>query len=71
MPDGNPDAARVTVPEKPLRLARLIADVPGEPDGRERLAGVPVILKSPTGSTATDKAVEWESEPLVPVTITV
>ncbi len=31
-PDGEMDTERVTVPEKLLRLARLIVDVPEEPD---------------------------------------
>jgi len=31
-PDGDADAERVTVPEKLLRLARLIVDVPEKPD---------------------------------------
>ena len=30
-PDGETEAVRVTVPEKPLTLANWIADVPGAP----------------------------------------
>jgi len=30
--DGRTELESVTVPEKPLRLVRLIVEVPGEPD---------------------------------------
>ncbi len=31
-PEGRTEVASVTVPENPLRLARLIVDVPEKPD---------------------------------------
>src|SRR5713226_5391823 len=45
-PDGEADAESVTVPENPLRLARLIEGVAGNPDWTERVGGLLEIVKS-------------------------
>ncbi len=45
-PEGEIALDRETVPEKLLRLARLIVDVPEEPPEIVRLDGLPEMLKS-------------------------
>jgi len=73
-PDGEEEAESETVPEKLLMLARLIVEVPEDPDWKVRLDGFDEMLKSGGGGaefTVTAKLVEWTTEPLVPVTVTV
>jgi len=70
-PDGDTEGARLTVPTKPLRLVRLIVEVAEDPAWKLRLAGLLEILKSGGTTTFTDTATQCESEPLVPVTLTV
>ena len=48
-PDGETEADMLTVPVKPLRLVRLITDVPEVPDWMVRLDGLLDILKSVAG----------------------
>ena len=48
-PDGETEANRLTVPVKPLRLVRLITDVPEVPDWMVRLDGLLDMLKSVGG----------------------
>ena len=48
-PEGRTEVASVTVPENPLRLARLIVDVPVEPGVRLREVGAAEMLKSGAG----------------------
>ncbi len=63
-------AARLTLPEKPLRLVRVIVEFPANPCTMLKVVGLEDMLKSgPTTVTAT--VAEWESDPLVPVTVTV
>ena len=61
---------RVTVPLKPLRLVRLILLVPDWPRARLSEDGFADMEKSPVevDVTVSDRFVEWEREPLVPVT---
>ncbi len=66
-PEGDTAVARDTVPAKPFRLVRVIGAVLAAPVMTVTLDG-PERLKSTT-FTATVTA--WESEPLVPVTVTV
>ena len=61
---------RVIVPLKPLRLVRVIVLVPDEPRVRLSEDGFADIEKSPVDDTVSDRFVEWESEPLDPVTAT-
>ncbi len=70
-PDCDTDVESITVPEKPLRLARLMVDVPDEPDWKLRLEGPLEMLKSGEATTLTVTVVECDKEPLVPVTVTV
>ncbi len=70
-PDGDTEAARLTVPTKLLRLTRLIVEVAEEPDWKLTLPGLLEILKSGGTTTFTATLTEWESEPLVPITVTV
>ncbi len=46
IPDGEIEEESDTVPEKLLRLERLIVDVPEEPDWIVRLVGLLEMLKS-------------------------
>ncbi len=67
--------AIVTVPEKLLRLVRVIVDVPGEPEVTVMLVGLEEILKSGAGGageTLTVTVLELVSVllPLVAVTVT-
>ncbi len=57
-----------TVPEKPLMLASDIVEVLGMPTTTLRLEGLAEIVKS---TTFTATVAEWESDPLVPCTVTV
>lgn len=71
-PNGEENAETVTTPEKPLRLVTRIINVPVIPWGMDRNPGLAAIVKSGVGLiTWTDKRAEWDSDPLVPVTVTV
>jgi hypothetical protein len=61
---------RLTVPEKPPMLVTVIVEVPVAPALTVILRGLAVTLKS-TVMTVTDTVAEWDSGPLVPVTVTV
>ncbi len=67
------DEASVTVPLNPPRLARLIVRVDVEPAFMLTVDELAVRVKSGfgAGSTVTLIVVEWERDPLVPVTVTV
>jgi hypothetical protein len=71
-PDGETRADRLIVPEKLLRLARLIVEVPEDPWVMVKDAGFAEILKSGVdgGLTVTDTLAEWLRELLLPVTVT-
>lgn len=73
-PDGEDESESVTVPAKLLMPARLIVEVAADPDWKVKLDGLAEILKSGGGGgelTVTATLVEWTSEPLAPVTVTV
>lgn len=72
-PDGDTVADRLTVPENPPRLVSEIVDVPDEPWIIFSEEGFADIAKSGLGgcATVTVTLVEWESDPLVPVTVAV
>ncbi len=70
-PEGATEDDNETVPEKLLRLARLIMAVPDEPDWNVRLDDVLEMLKSAVLTTLTATVVGCDSDPLVPVTVTV
>ena len=59
---------RVTVPVKPLRLVRVMVLVPDEPRARLSEDGFADIEKSPVDEIVSERVVEWEREPLFPVT---
>lgn len=54
------------------RLVRVITDMPVVPWGRDRDTRLAETVKSGVGLvTWTDTRTEWDSDPLVPVTVTV
>jgi hypothetical protein len=61
-------AFRLTWPEKTLRLLTVIVDVPVWPSAMVSVLGFAAMVKS---TTSTDIPTEWESVPLVPVTLMV
>jgi hypothetical protein len=61
----------VTSPVNPFNGDIAIVEVPGDPTTTVTLEGVAVIEKSATRFTVYATLVEWEREPLVPVTVTV
>ena len=70
-PEGVTDEDKETLPEKLLRLARLMIEVPEEPDWIVRLVELLEMLKSGVTTTLTVTVVVCVSDPLVPVTVTV
>ena len=70
-PEGVTEEDKETLPEKPLRLARLMIAVPEEPDWIVRLVEPLEMLKSGVTTTLTVTVVVCVSDPLVPVTVTV
>ena len=70
-PAGETVDVRATVPVNPLRGATVIVDVPAAPARTATLVGLAVTEKSGTLPTVTVTVVEWLSDPLVPVTVTV
>ncbi len=70
-PEGVTDEDKETLPEKLLRLARLMIEVPEEPDWIVRLVEPLEMLKSGVTTTLTVTVVVCVSDPLVPVTVTV
>ena len=70
-PEGVTEEDKETLPEKPLRLARLMIAVPEEPDWIVRLVELLEMLKSGVTTTLTVTVVVCVSDPLVPVTVTV
>ncbi len=70
---GPPEGAvalRVTLPERPLRLVRVIVEVPEDPCTTLRLVGLEDMLKSgPT--TVTAVVAERDGDPPIPVPVTV
>ncbi len=61
---------RDTVPLKPLRLVRVIVELPDEPAGNVRELGPADTLKSGAATTLTAIDTEWTSPALEPDTVT-
>ena len=72
-PVGDPEADRVTVPAKLLRLVKVIFEVEEDPALMLSEDGLAPMLKSAelTEFMVTATVVWWDSEPLVPVIVTV
>jgi len=68
--EGVADSARLTMPEKFPRLVRLMVDETLEPTGKVTVGGFAAILKSDDAITLVLMLAEWDSEPLVPVAVT-
>jgi hypothetical protein len=68
---GDTVSDNATVPVKPLIAETVIVEVPAEPTETLTLVGLAVIVKSGAGDTVYVTVAEWESDPLVPVTVTV
>lgn len=62
---------RLTVPVKPLRLVTVIVELAAPPSWMLNDVGFADMEKSGLVFTETRMAVEWEREPLVPVTVIV
>ena len=67
-PGGETTDVRVTVPVKPLTGATVMVELAGVPALVVTLLGLAVTVKSWTVKVT---IAEWDSEPLVPVTVTV
>jgi hypothetical protein len=61
-------AERPTVPVKPFKAVTVMLEVPVTPTFGLRLVGLAIVVKS---VTVTMTVVEWESDPLDPLTMTV
>ena len=68
-PLGVTAAANETVPANPLTLVRVIVDAADDPWTIEIDEGLAAIEKSGTALTVRETSDEWDSEPLVPVTV--
>ncbi len=69
-PLGVTVAARLTLPEKPLRLARVIVEFPDDPCTMLKVVGLEDMLKSgPTIVTGT--VAEWDGDPPIAVPVTI
>ncbi len=62
---------RVSVPVNPLRLVKVTAEVPDDPDGNVTTDGLVRTLKSGGAMTLIGIVTVCVSEPLVPVIVTV
>jgi len=60
-------AVKVTTPENPFRPVIVIVEVPVEPAFTVTLVGLAESVKSVTVNVT---VVEWDNDPLVPVTVT-
>ncbi len=61
----------VTSPVNPFRGDTVIVDVPADPTTTETVKGAAVMEKSAATVMVNVTVVEWDREPLVPVTVTV
>jgi hypothetical protein len=68
---GDTEEVRATVPVNPLIGATVVVDVAVAPARTVWLVGLAVIEKSCGAFTVTVTVAEWDSVPLVPVTVTV
>jgi len=65
-------AFKLTLPENPRRLVRVIVEEPDDPWTRRREPGLETMEKSGGGSvTVTDNEPEWDRPATTPVTVTV
>jgi hypothetical protein len=69
-PAGEDDAVRLTVPVNPPDPVTVIVDVPAAPALTVTAVGLADRVKLAGGLTLNVTVAEWESVPLVPVTIT-
>ncbi len=69
--DGVTDLERVRDPVKPFRLVSVTVDAPDDPTGKATVDGLATMLKLGGAITLTLIVDRWDSEPLVPVTVTV
>ncbi len=71
-PEGDIEAARLTVPANPFTLVSVSVDTPEEPVVIDKLLGLAVIAKSGCGEglTITVTATAWDDDPLVLVIVT-
>lgn len=69
--DGDTVSDNVTVPVKPFVAETVIVEVPAEPTATLTLVGLAVTVKFGAAVTVNVTVTEWESDPLVPVTVTV
>jgi len=70
-PEGEIDVERLIVPLNPLRLVIVMVELSVEDRERVNDDGAAEMEKSGFTATETDTVVEWEREPLEPVTVTV
>ena len=70
-PVGVTDSVRFTLPEKFPRLVRLIVDEALELDWKPTVEGFAAIVNPEDATTLTVMMTWWDSEPLVPVIVTV
>jgi len=70
-PEGEIDVERLIVPLNPLRLVIVMVELSVEDRERVKDDGSAEMEKSGFTATETDTVVEWEREPLEPVTVTV
>ena len=68
---GVTDSVRFTLPEKFPRLVRLMVDEALEPDWKPTVEGFAAIVNPEDATTLTVMMTWWDSEPLVPVIVTV
>ncbi len=69
-PLGETVAVRLTLPEKPLRLVRVIVEFPDDPCTMLKVVGLEAMLKSgPTTVAAT--VAEWDGDPPIAVPVTI
>jgi len=68
---GDSTCVRSTVPVKPLTPVTAMVEVPVSPTVTVTLTELADIVKSAGGAMVKATSTEWDSEPLVPVTVTV
>ena len=69
--DGVTDSVRFTLPEKFPELVRVMVDEALEPDWKLTVDGLAAIVNPDDATTLTLIVTWWDSEPLVPVIVTV
>ncbi len=70
-PAGETVEVSATVPVNPFRGATVIVEVPVAAARAVTLVGLAATEKSSAAPTVTVTVVEWDRDPLVPVTVTV